>query len=495
MYLRTRFPPLPHPTASAISTVVNNPHKKSAPPKAHASVPSTPRVGLPRVRRKDFDPYLRVIGPGWEALQHNAELAHSESMRLEEFSIPDLLDQSDSRRTPLPPKLLPPLSSVPDISFRHDFDLGNPRMFDAVAEVSPSSTSRPTSPTATSDPSTLTHFLPLLEKLSHHADTVEQHLVHEIAPIRASLCVPNWATLARRARAAGCEAYSGEVRLAHLKEVQSGVRSVRGVTETVGVVRGLVDNGQWGPPLDGVDELRVMWEGKTESIPVPAPPSPPSLQGSLLPSVAEEGPLVDEKDAVQRTEELVSPPAALDMPLSKLKAFAALPSQLHTLTQEITSSLTSDLVATLKVDLLERIHKNDLDPGLFISSFDPGEDPLKESTDASQMRHGFLRCIEGLQALNNNITMVIEGARPPGLPAELSAIHDSLFDTLFSTAESANVSASKVLSTRVEQHVKLDLREFVEIFNECWSFVVRFEVTCKRMIVGLRGVVVSQIWV
>jgi vacuolar protein sorting-associated protein 54 len=186
MYLRTRFPPLPHPTASAISTVVNNPHKKSAPPKAHASVPSTPRVGLPRVRRKDFDPYLRVIGPGWEALQHNAELAHSESMRLEEFSIPDLLDQSDSRRTPLPPKLLPPLSSVPDISFRHDFDLGNPRMFDAVAEVSPSSTSRPTSPTATSDPSTLTHFLPLLEKLSHHADTVEQHLVHEIAPIRAS---------------------------------------------------------------------------------------------------------------------------------------------------------------------------------------------------------------------------------------------------------------------------------------------------------------------
>jgi hypothetical protein len=48
--------------------------------------------------------------------------------------------------------------------------------------------------------------------------------------------------------------------------------------------------------------------------------------------------------------------------LSKLKAFAALPRQLHTLTQEITSSLTSDLVATLKVDLLERIHKNNLDP-------------------------------------------------------------------------------------------------------------------------------------
>ena len=377
-------PPSHHLTA--ISTVVNNPHKKSAPPKAHATVPSTPRVELPRVRRKDFDPYLRAIGPEWEALQHNAELGHSESMRLEESSIPDLFDQSDSRRTPLPPKLLPPLSSVPDIYFKHDFDLGNPRTFDAVAEVPPSSTSRPTSPTATLDPSTLAHSLPLLEKLSHHADTVEQHLVHEIArratPFFAALsnlqdlqaesarCLSRVQALraqlgdvsemgARR----GLQGVQREVRLAHLKDVQSGVRAVRGVIETVGVVRGLVDNGQWGAALDGVDELRVMWDGKTESAPVPAPPSPPSLQGSVLPSVAEEGPLEDDKEPARRTEELVSPPAALEVPLSKLKAFAALPSQLHTLTQEITSSLTSDLVATLKVDLLERIHKNDLDAG------------------------------------------------------------------------------------------------------------------------------------
>jgi vacuolar protein sorting-associated protein 54 len=54
---------------------------------------------------------------------------------------------------------------------------------------------------------------------------------------------------------------------------------------------------------------------------------------------------------------------------------------------------------------------------------------------------------------------------------------------------------SKVLSTRSEQHAKLELREFVEVFNECWSFVVYCEVTCKRMIVGLRGTVVSQVQV
>jgi vacuolar protein sorting-associated protein 54 len=108
MYLRTRFPPSPHRLSH-----FHRRHKKYAPPKAHASIPSSLRVEHPRVRRKDFDPYLR------------AELGHSESMRLEESSIPGLLDQSDSRRTPLPPKLLPPLSFVPDIFFKHDFDLGN----------------------------------------------------------------------------------------------------------------------------------------------------------------------------------------------------------------------------------------------------------------------------------------------------------------------------------------------------------------------------------
>jgi vacuolar protein sorting-associated protein 54 len=41
--------------------------------------------------------------------------------------------------------------------------------------------------------------------------------------------------------------------------------------------------------------------------------------------------------------------------LSKLKAFSALPGQLQMLTQEITSSLTPELLATLNIDLLERI--------------------------------------------------------------------------------------------------------------------------------------------
>ncbi|KAI9509602.1 Vps54-like protein-domain-containing protein, partial [Russula earlei] len=553
----------------AISTVANNPHKRSAPPKAHTAVPSVPRAELPRVRRKDFDGYLSAIVPEWGAFRHNAELGASGSMQLEDSST-ELFNQPDSQRTPLPPQSLPSLSSVPEIFFKPHFDLGDPRTFDLVAEVPSSSSSfasrsRSTSPPIAHDPSTLAHSLPLLEKLSHHADTIEQHLVHEIAlratPFFAALsnlqdlqadsarCLEHVQTL--RAQLGGvCESgarlglrgVQREVRLAHLREVQSNVQAVRGVIKTVGVVRGLVDSKQWGAALDGVDVLRAMWDGPTTAAPSP--------QGSALPSVAE-GPSEDEKEVVSPGEGHVPVPPALAIPLSKLKAFSALPSQLHTLTREITSSLTTELVAALRISLLERLHRTASLPtdqdvcdrlcpliqGLVrtknlresiaewrgvvldevqgivqqhIPSFNPGVDPQKESTDASwvtflrSITHqefqvllrsillGFLNCISGLQALNSNITTVLGGIRPQVQPSELTAIHDSLFDALSSTAESANVLTSKVLSARADQHVKLGLHEFVEVFNECWSFVVHCEVICKRMIVGLRGAVVSQ---
>jgi hypothetical protein len=85
--------------------------------------------------------------------------------------------------------------------------------------------------------------------------------------------------------------------------------------------------------------------------------------------------------------------------------------------------------------------------------------------------------------------------RPPASPSELTVKHDSLFDTLSSSAESANVLTSRVISARVGQHVKLDFHKFLEMFNECRNFVVRCEIIGRKMIVGLRGAVVSQVQV
>ncbi|THH18918.1 hypothetical protein EW146_g2129 [Bondarzewia mesenterica] len=153
----------------AISTVVNNPHKRSAPPKAHSAVPSVPPAELPRVRRKDFDPYLKAIGPEWDRFQKSVELGHSGEALIGEPSSSALLSACP-RLTSITPR-------TPRIT--------KSRTFNAVAETSStassSSSSNPRTPLTPFDPSALVHSLPLLEKLSHHADTLEQHLVHEIA--------------------------------------------------------------------------------------------------------------------------------------------------------------------------------------------------------------------------------------------------------------------------------------------------------------------------
>jgi vacuolar protein sorting-associated protein 54 len=139
--------------------------------------------------------------------------------------------------------------------------------------------------------------------------------------------------------------------------VQSVVQAIGGVIETVGIVRGLVDDGQWGAALDYVDQLQAMWDGPTAPVVMPPRALSASSQSSLLPPVVEEEFLHDEEEEAPPEEESSAAVPELEIPLSRLKAFAALPSQLQRLTQEITSSLTSDLVATLKIDLLERIHR------------------------------------------------------------------------------------------------------------------------------------------
>jgi len=59
--------------------------------------------------------------------------------------------------------------------------------------------------------------------------------------------------------------------------------------------------------------------------------------------------------------------------------------------------------------------------------------------------------------------------------------------------ELANVRASVAISARSEQHTSLSLPDFLDLFNHSWDFVLKCEVICRRMIVGLRGVAVSQV--
>lgn len=81
----------------------------------------------------------------------------------------------------------------------------------------------------------------------------------------------------------------------------------------------------------------------------------------------------------------------------------------------------------------------------------------------------------------------------PKSTIDLSTIREDLSDILSGAGELANGRAAKVVNVRSEQHTNLELVEFYTFFNVSWDFVVKSEVICKRMIVALRGVIVSQV--
>jgi vacuolar protein sorting-associated protein 54 len=340
--------------------VLNNPHKKQAPPKAHSSLPAVPPVDLPRVRRKDFDGYLRAVAPEYERFEKSNQLGREGAAQLaappESPTTPRPIHSAPSRS-------LPPLESVPSIFFSPTFNLGDPQTFDIVTEQNPDDS------TEDSDPASLSRSLPLLEKFSHYADTVEQHLIQEISlrstPFFAALtnlrslqsessqCLSRIHNLRARLKEIdakrGLEVVRKEGKMRNLGKVKEGIKVVGEVVEMTGVAKALVGAGQWGEALGAIEEMQRLW--KEELQPVSGPPRSSSLlsgprtadgRSSPLPTMSENPPSTSTRK--------------LSIPLSFLKAFAALPNHLRNLIVEITASLTSELINVLRHDLDERIN-------------------------------------------------------------------------------------------------------------------------------------------
>ncbi|KAJ8480715.1 hypothetical protein ONZ45_g15568 [Pleurotus djamor] len=263
----------------AISTVLNNPHKRQAPPKAHSALPSVPPADLPRVRRKDFDGYLRAIGPEWSQFEKN--LKHDEDAHYEADRTPTRTSMDPNSMTSPKPSQLPPLETVPSVFFAPNLNLGDPHIFRQVTEQGASDEDG-------LDPSSLSYSLPLLEKLSHYADTVEQHLVQEIS-IRSSSffaaltnlnelqteseeCLDRISKLRgllkgidEKSSKKGLEIVRKEGRLANIDTVKAGVKYIGGVLEMTSVAKGLVSAGQWSEALDIIEEIDTLWNSSPPS--------------------------------------------------------------------------------------------------------------------------------------------------------------------------------------------------------------------------------------
>lgn len=385
----------------AISTVLNNPHKRQAPPKAHSALPSVHPAELPRVRRKDFDPYLHAIASEWERFENAHQPEAGPSTPRPSFS--------HASSYPTNAKSLPSLDSVPSVFFESNFNLADPRTFANVTEQDGQDPDV--------DPTALAHSLPLLEKFSHYADTIELHLTHEIS-LRSSSFFAALSNLHHlQSESASClsqisrlrellqdvdndvakkglEVVEMEKKKGNLKKIDEGIEGIKGIVEVSATARQLVSQGQWGDALNIVDNLEHTWTAEDapqaqNGVSQPIPSMPGNGRLPPLPATPEEA---SEPPEMLPEISLSSRPS-LAVPLASLQAFSALPGHLRSLTMEIVSSLSNNFCSTLREDLLHKID-------------------MKESRSPRQMNEG----------LKDSLSPLLEGlVRTKGLRQATSA--------------------------------------------------------------------------
>jgi len=387
----------------AISTVLNNPHRRQAPPKPHSLLPPVPQADLPRVRRKDFESYLNAITPEWERYENSSQLGRDGQAQDDNQWTPRNSIAGEDQKTPhrrtssvssLQGKYTPPLHSVPSVFFQKDFNLGDPRIFAIVTEQDAAAALLTSQDDTFADPLSISHSLPLLEKFSHYADTVEQHLVREISIRSPSFfaaltnlhdlqseserCLVRIGKLRTQLRDVdnnsakrGLEMVRKECKMANLGKIRDGVRMIGGVMEMTGVAKGLVNAGQWGEALGVIEDLERLWDASKPALLGSNAPGQPQLSlnengdanghkpvlSPLSPTPEEEHESQDEITSPQEAQKTTFP-IRHPVSLSALHAFSALPSHLRALVMEIASSLSLELVSVLRSDLETRINSD-----------------------------------------------------------------------------------------------------------------------------------------
>ncbi|KAG8717274.1 hypothetical protein FRC09_014523 [Ceratobasidium sp. 395] len=389
---------------NAISTVLNNPRTKPNPLKASkAPQPPIHSPELKRIRRKDFDPYLKTIGPAWQRFEQNRKEALNPSPAFG-TSITPLSPGLEDRNqfhssTSLPPDPsssnggsrtnLAPLSSVPSVYFDGSFDLSDPRTFATVTEQSAGAVQQHTP----ASPTDIALNQILQEKMSHYMDVVEQHLVREIAirsaPFFAALSnlqdlqTEGAACLSRIARLKSqlnevdsCQARRGlqvihlQTKRDNLTQLQKAVRDIREVAEMSTMAKHLDDEGDYFAALGLAESIEMLLQRKeapkdppAEALSTSSRPSRYTAHESRevfsLPTVIEspDAPTTafPKNDLVSNSRDPVSPASAEPpVDLTSLVSLSELPLKLVGLKTNISGSLQKDFLALLTEDLVKQ---------------------------------------------------------------------------------------------------------------------------------------------
>ncbi|CCO27694.1 Vacuolar protein sorting-associated protein 54 AltName: Full=CPF1 genetically-interacting protein 1 [Rhizoctonia solani AG-1 IB] len=389
---------------SAISTVLNNPKTRPNPLKSSkAPQPPVNSPDLKRIRRKDFDPYLKAIGPAWQQFERNKSANSTSTTAFGATALP-LSPSSDghngissghsvfsdpSSSDTGTRSTLPSLSGVPSIYFNTSFDLSDPRTFAAVTEQETGASHRRVS----SSPADIALNHILQEKLSHYMDIVEQHLVQEIAirsvPFFAALSnlqdlqTEGAACLSRisrlKAQLQDVDNYQARrgldvVRLQskrdNLQQLQRAVKDIREVGETVGMAKRLTEEGDHFAALGLIETVQSLLERKENSEPSMgvenATTQTPHYKGRengdvfSLPTVIESPntPVVFSQQNTNGTQSQdlqtsrLQSPLETSIDLSSLASLSDTPAKLAELRTNVSLALQRDLLALLTEDLV-----------------------------------------------------------------------------------------------------------------------------------------------
>ncbi|PWN34101.1 Vps54-domain-containing protein, partial [Meira miltonrushii] len=363
---------------NAISTLLNNPNKVSRPIDPSSSrYPSISQshTDIPKVKRSDYESTINSLKSEWDRYQRNQKLG----IRGDVSVIDDApsttkgrqsVDDEEVSRRALGKKRLPPLSTVPQVFFSEEFDLGNPYTFDLVTEryKAASSTS---SGNASRNGSIATGYdvalnQMLQEKLSYYSDVVEQHLILEISARSSSFfaALGNLKDLEAESRScldkveelrrelddrdegiakAGLSLIREQAKRRETVERLEAVGLMNQLCEKRDLCQLLVQNNEWSEALDVMQDLQNVIQGKTKLLPRPT-------------------------DGAQNNSAI---PPHVEIEFENVVAVQALGPQLEEMQNNISSQLEVELLNILLTDLTDRVGKPVEDTAAKPSNIDP----------------------------------------------------------------------------------------------------------------------------
>lgn len=299
--------------------VLNDPGKRSVQPtKARkAEIPPVTHASIPKIKSSDFDSHINYLSDVYQRYHQNKMQGTegspnilstdtqfgSLSPLLEDdrdkstdsiagvsrnpYGIPNTMSIENLDDLELSPHLqsqeyeMPMLENVPSVFFEPNFQLENPRTFDAVCEGADIvGNSGPNPPTSTNSI--------LQEKLSHYLDTVEVHLIQEISKRSAQFfealsnlqalhqetldCVSQIHSIRQTMKEtkqqqceSGLKVVSLQRRRTNIGLLYNGIQMVKEIRSSQPMIQILLNQGDFFAALDLIDDAKVKLTGSDAS--------------------------------------------------------------------------------------------------------------------------------------------------------------------------------------------------------------------------------------